>query len=233
MTNEELDPVAFLSGVHNDAIDASTVKALLAAFPGYSPAELAHALEKADALNLSVDPLDRLGTPLDAGLIAGLAPRLSVLDVSRRPLRDPEALGELVLLRGLACAECGLSDLSWAAGLGALTSLDVSRNHLTTLAPLRATVRLERLKAASNLIDDLDGLSSLRQLFFLDVSDNRVRDLSPLQDALRLKELLFRNNGVRSLKPLRDLGELFRAACGGNPLGDDDYDVIPRSVRVE
>ncbi|MCA2961983.1 MAG: hypothetical protein IOD12_17165 [Silvanigrellales bacterium] len=233
MTNEALDPVAFLSGAHNDPIDASTVKALVAAFRGHSASELALALEKADALDFAVDPLERLGTPLDAGLIAGLAPRLSVLDVSGRPLRDPEALGELVFLRSLACAECGLADVSWAAGLAALTSLDVSRNHLTTLAPLRATVRLERLKAASNLIDDLDALSPLRQLRFLDVSDNRVRDLSPLQDALRLKELLFRNNGVRSLKPLKDLGELFRVACGGNPLGEDDYDVIPRSVRVE
>jgi Leucine-rich repeat (LRR) protein len=195
------------------------------------------------ALDLSADPLFGSPADFDCRYFERVAPsfeKLQVLKLSGNRLLHLEGLESLLpKLKGLHLAKLGsgdlgtLRDVEFLKSATSLEELDISRNAITSLKPLAALTQLRVLSASGNLIDDLAALAKLRNLRKLHLNDNRLRSLEDLQDLYYLNELSFKNNGIRSLKPLKDLRDLTRVSLAGNPLHEDDFDIIPRSVRIE
>jgi|GEM_PF-628157 len=191
---------------------------------------------------VSLRSLEMTNTKLTDVSWMGALTALETLRIGENPLGDAILLsqenGPLAALpwTTLRCVEIsglGLRSLAFIPAGTPLEEFDASKNSLASLAPLRSLSTLRKLKLAHNLVDDLAPLSGFRKLRTLDFDGNAVGDLTPLEYVSSLSEISFRNNRVRSLKPLRSLRDLMRVACSGNPLHDDDFDAIPRSVRVD
>ena len=124
-------------------------------------------------------------------------------------------------------------DLAFLADCNHLEVLLLNENNISTGALLAKLASLKELRIDRNLLDDIEFCRKLRALKVLSFADNRVGDLEPLESCYELADLSFAKNAVRSLKPLRSLRNLCRVSCFSNPLTDDDFDSIPRSVRID
>ena len=70
-------------------------------------------------------------------------------------------------------------------------------------------------------------------LSVLSLADNQISEIEPIQYLNNLTKLDLRKNRIRNVKSLKDLRNLFELGLSGNPLYDDDYDIFPRSLRID
>jgi Leucine-rich repeat (LRR) protein len=160
------------------------------------------------------------------------------LDLSKNPDISSQLAVALEAKISLPLRRLFLNDLmirsaDFMVNFGSLETLSLAGNNLNSLKEIAEFKSITSLNFDSNMIDDLTFLSKWRNLKKLSFKNNAISDLSPLQDLYGLTDLFFNANKVRSLKPLKGLRDLLRVGCNGNALYDDDYDCIPRSVRVD
>ena len=117
-------------------------------------------------------------------------PALSELvDLSSRPLEEPEWLGErLSEIRRVVICDCRLRD--WPGLLFPEAAyLNVSFNQLSDARFLSTFRKLIHVDISHNQITHLDALASLTQVETLKLQNNRVDSLRPLLHLVLLKEL--------------------------------------------
>jgi internalin A len=167
--------------------------------------------------------------------MSSTTPNLVSLKIGENTFDFTDFLNELALpqLKTLDVSKLHLRSLDFVVNFPLLEELTASSNDIENIHQISQLTELKRLSLAQNMIEDLQPLSKLRKLRYLDVSGNRIVDLDGVRDCYQLCELKIGHNKIRSLKPLKDLRDLFRVGLSGNPLWEDDFDIVPRSIRLD
>ena len=145
---------------------------------------------------------------------------LTVLDASRRGIRNLAGLELASNLGELDVSGNAIDDMSPLAGLTNLSGLEVGDNHITDLSPLKTLTQLEALSARGNSVVDLSALAGLSALTYLGLSSNAISDLSPLAGLSGLKSLWLLRNEISDLSPLAGLTELSVLDVDGNDVSE-------------
>lgn len=147
-------------------------------------------------------------------------------------IEDLSALAELTELKVANFKHNQVRKLVGVEKLLKLIELNLNENQLTDLKPLSSLVEMQKLSLGTNLIDDLSPLSKMKKLKVLDVSNNRLQDINALEYLSNIQELDMRKNRVMKIGPLKNMSFLAKLGVSGNPIYDDDLQILKRSVML-
>ena len=159
-------------------------------------------------------------------------PNLEIISLEENQLSMISGLKQLVNLKLLNLNDNQITEI---AGLGKLTNLEqlyLSKNHITRIRGLDRLVSLERLKIESNEIEEIRGLDTLVNLKDLGLSTNRITQIKDLDNLKKLERLNLRFNQISELKGLEHLINLNYLNLVGNPLNENEIEMITNAVTA-
>ena len=198
------DPTVTYLNLDGQRLNYSTVKDVLAGYPG---------LEKADMydiplLRTQAEELEALYPGIEFGWTLKIGrdhevrtdvTAFSTLHRSGSPTHTTREIAVLRYCKNLKALDFGhngVDDLSWLTDLPDLRVLIIAVNRVTDITPLASLTKLEYLELFNNQISDLTPLKGLTHLMDLNISFNRITDLSPLYEMTWLRRLwLFNCSG--------------------------------------
>lgn len=147
---------------------------------------------------------------------------LTELTVENGSLNDEEltTIGQLIGLKRLTLANCGISTIASLSHMNQLEYLDLSNNTIRNLSVITDMQELEELYLNNNVVTDLTNLAGLTKLRILDVSYNSLRTVDPIRTATALTYLNFAHNEVSDIQMLTSLAALVELNTSYNALTD-------------
>lgn len=232
------------------ALTAKSIRKLVRAA---SDDEALSKLSQLDLLDLSLDPWMKRSWPLDLSVLL-LLPNVRGLKLNGSKTLGLEPLSQLLSLKSLHLDELELEDVGWVKSLSNLEVFSARRNKLRSVDVLAQLAGLREINVAENSLTSLKPFADLEKLRLLDISQNMIADISPiskrrslrvlrlrrnaltaldgLEDLRDLDELDVRDNRIMSLRPIKELSALSALGIAGNPLTEDDIDMVRRSIKL-
>ncbi|MBX9703661.1 MAG: hypothetical protein K2X39_05865 [Silvanigrellaceae bacterium] len=158
---------------------------------------------------------------------------LETLILDENNIDSIEPLSTLHNLKILSLNRNKLNQLKGIEELKNLEDLSFGENHISNLKPLENLFGLKKLFAAKNMIEELSSLQKLKKLSAVNLAENSISNVLPLEDLREIAFLNLRYNRIRSVKPLRDLANLRELSLLGNPVDEEDFDLFPRSLKID
>jgi Leucine-rich repeat (LRR) protein len=133
--------------------------------------------------------------------------------------RAPELAG-CANLESLYLNDCGLTDISFLDGMGALWWLELDGNQVADIGPLAGLTKLTHLSLEGNQIEDITPLAGLTKLTHLSLAGNQIEDIAPLAGLTGITHLSLAGNRVEDVGPLSGMTKVQELYLNGNKIAD-------------